>query len=82
MKDGTITYFRFLVLPFGLSSDIFTKLTRPLIHVAKWRREVNNCVMFLDDGFGSADTYLTTENIGTYIRGELLAAGFIPKADK
>ena len=38
-------------------------------------------MIFLDDGFDFG-TYLTTENKGTDAKGDLLAAGFIPKADK
>ena len=55
---GTSHYYKFLVLPFrlGVAPYIFSKLTRPLI--AKWRGggEGRKIIMFLDDGFGTADT--------------------------
>ena len=79
--DGVTKFYRFLVLPFGLSSApyIFTKLTRPLI--AKWRGEGKSVLMFLD-GFGTADNFIDTDRIAQEIKFDLLSAGFIPKADK
>ena len=49
---GNSCYYKFLVLPFGLSSacSIFTKVTRPL--VAKWLGEQKFVSMYLDDEFG------------------------------
>ena len=50
-------FYKFLVLPFGITSApyIFVKVTRPLI--AKWRGEGKKVLMFLDDGFGCADDF-------------------------
>ena len=80
--DGVAKFYRFLVLLFGLSSVpyIFTKLTRLLI--AKWRGDGKSVLMFLDDGFGTADNFIDTEWIAQEIKFDLLSAGFIPKADK
>ena len=39
-------------------------------------------MMFLDNGFGSAGTYLTRGNVRTDVKGDLLATSFIPKDDK
>ena len=79
---GVVKFYRFLVLSFGLSSApyIFTKITRPLI--AKWRGEGKSVLMFLDDGFRTADNFIDTELIAQEIKFDLLCAGFIPKADK
>ena len=54
--EGQIVYFKFLVLPFGLSSAvyIFTKVVRPLIK--KWRSECKRVLMYLDDGFSCDST--------------------------
>ena len=52
-KFGSKTrYFKFLVLPFGLSSApyIFTKIMRVL--VKKWRSEGKEIILYLDDGLG------------------------------
>lgn len=45
-NSGKIVYYKFLVLPFSLSStcSVFTKVTRPV--VAKWRGEGKLVVMF------------------------------------
>lgn len=59
-KSGKVIFYKFLVLPFGLSTAcyVFTKLTRPLI--AKWRSEGKMVLMFLDDGFGCNRSYNST----------------------
>jgi len=51
---GNVVYYKFTVLPFGISSAcyLFTKLCRPLVN--KWRGEGKMVSMFLDDGFGVA----------------------------
>ena len=43
-------YYKFLVLPFGLTSApyVFTKVTRQLVKL--WRHDGLRIVMFLDDG--------------------------------
>lgn len=48
--DSKKVFFRFLVLPFGLSTapHCFTNLSMPLI--AKWRGEGLHILMYLDDG--------------------------------
>ena len=57
---GKRAFYKFLVLPFGLNSACyyFTKLTRPLHVVAKWRGEGKLVLMYLDDGFtGCAQSF-------------------------
>lgn len=75
-------YYKFLVLPFGLSSAcyIFSKITRPL--VAKWRGEGKLVLMYLDDGFGCAKTCSQALELGHHVKSDLLHSGFIPKAEK
>lgn len=81
-KDGIQLFYKFLVLPFGLSSAcyIFTKVTRPLI--SKWRAEGKSVLMFLDDGFGCAKTEENTKDLVVQIKNDLLLSGFIPNAKK
>lgn len=52
--DGSLRYFQFSVLPFGLSSApyLFTKLIKPI--VKKWRSEGKAVVVYLDDGLSAA----------------------------
>ena len=77
-----VTYYKFLVLPFGLgvAPYLYTKFTRPLI--AKWRGEGKKVIMFLDDGFGTSGTYQSTKSMSVEIKRDILDAGLIPKADK
>ena len=81
-KNGVKMYYKFLVLPFGLSSAcyIFTKVTRPLI--SKWRSEGQAVLMYLDDGFGCDKTITSTTELGIKIKNDLLLSGFIPNAKK
>lgn len=81
-KDGSIVFYKFLVLPFGISSAcyLFTKLTKPL--VKKWRREGKMVTMFLDDGYGCGDSYDNGMRLSQDIKGDLLLSGFIPNATK
>jgi len=80
--SGILVYYKFLVLPFGLSSAcyIYTKLMRPL--TAKWRGEGKKIIMFLDDGFGTAETYDKTVIMSREIKSDLLLSGLVPKVDK
>ena len=53
-QGGLPKYFKFKVLPFGLSSACyaFTKLLRPLIRY--WRAQGLRAVLYLDDGIVAA----------------------------
>ncbi|VDI18252.1 Hypothetical predicted protein [Mytilus galloprovincialis] len=75
-------YFKFLVLPFGLSSAcyIFTKVTRPLIK--KWRGEGKQILMYLDDGFGTHSDINSCTDIAAQVKQDLIDSGFVPKVEK
>ena len=74
-EDGTIRYFQFNVLPFGLGSACyaFTKLMRPL--VKKWRGEGIRCVVYLDDGIAGDKTISKTNDNFQIIQKDLNCAG-------
>lgn len=78
-KKGENVYYKFLVLPFGLSTApyIFTKLTRPLI--AKWRGEGKMVSMFLDAGWGCEREFLSCSDVAYSIKKDLILSGFVPK---
>ena len=73
---GSVKYFRFKVLPFGLSSAcyIFTKVTRPL--VKKWRSEGKQVLMYLDDGLGRHSDFDKCSQIAMEIKHDIIASGF------
>lgn len=79
---GKTRYFKFLVLPFGLSSAcyIFTKLTRPL--VKKWRGEGKQIVMYLDDGLGVNSNETLCNDMAIQVKADLIQSGFVPKVEK
>lgn len=81
-KCGVVCYYKFKVLAFGLgvAPYFYTKLTRPLI--AKWRGEGKKVIMFLDDGFGTDDSYEQTVQLASDVKRDLLNSGLIPKSDK
>lgn len=81
-ENGNTVYYKFLVLPFGLSSAcyIFSKICRPLVN--KWRGEGKLVSMFLDDGFACAQEFEKTKNLGQEIKSDLLKSGFVPNATK
>ena len=80
--NGVKKYFKFLVLPFGLSTAcyIFTKLTRPLIK--KWRREGKQIIMYLDDGLGVHDDKELCTQMSIQVKKDIISSGFVPKAEK
>ena len=82
ITDGQIKYYKFLVLPFGLSTAcyIFTKVTRPL--VKKWRSEGKHIVMYLDDGLGIEQDYDLCQKFAYDVKLDLINSGFVPKAEK
>lgn len=79
---GKRIFYKFLVLPFGIRSApfLFTKLTRPLI--GKWRSEGLHILMYLDDGLGCHTVEKVSLNQAIQVKADLLASGFVPKADK
>ena len=75
--DGTVRYFRFAALPFGLkpAPGVFTKVLRPL--VAHWRRKGLRILMFLDDGTGAASSLVAARQMVDIVRADLTCAGWL-----
>ena len=73
--EGKRRFFKFLVLPFGLSSAcfIFTKLMRQL--VKKWRSEGKKCAMYIDDGICAGPSLAETTKISKSVTQDLHDAG-------
>lgn len=81
-SNGSVRYFQFCVLPFGLSSApyLFTKLLKPL--VKKWRSEGFTIVVYLDDGLGAARSYILAKAVSLQMHADLLKFGFLPNESK
>ncbi|XP_014680270.1 PREDICTED: uncharacterized protein LOC106820250, partial [Priapulus caudatus] len=79
---GRLIMYKFLVLPFGISTVpyVYTKVVRPL--VAKWRGEGKRMLMFLDDGFGCDRDFRSTQLMSNEIKQDLLKSGFVPNVQK
>ena len=79
---GITRFFKFVVLPFGLSTAglIFSKVLRELL--AFWRCQRIQAACFLDDGLQTNTTYKTTAQHALIIKGSLIAAGWVPHREK
>ena len=80
--DNVTLFYKFTVLPFGITSApfIFTKTTKPL--VKKWRSQGKSVLMYLDDGLIVGETFSDTEQISLEIKNDLINSGFVPKVEK
>lgn len=75
-------YFKFTVLPFGLSTapHIFTKLLKPLLK--HWRHQGVCLALYLDDGWGINKDKNSCKNDSNKVRTDLDKAGFIANHEK
>lgn len=73
--ERTRSFFKFTVLPFGLSVApwLFTKIFRPL--VKKWRKQGISMVLYLDDGLVFADSREKCELFTKTVLSDLHSAG-------
>ena len=80
--NGVRKYFKFVVLPFGLSTGlyIFTKVMRPL--VKHWRSQALRIVVYLDDSLGVCSTKNTCLQQSLLVHSDLISSGFVPNEDK
>ena len=76
--SGVTKYFKFTVLPFGLSVGpyIFSKVMRPL--VKHWRSKALTIVVYLDDGISAARSFSRCEEQSLLVRSDLVKSGFVP----
>ena len=74
-SDGSVKYFEFLVLPFGLSSACyaFTKLMKPLLK--KWRGAGIRSALYLDDGIFWGKSFEYVKTVSNQIVKDLCSAG-------
>ena len=80
--NGQMGYFKFTVLPFGLSSacNIFTKVMRPL--VKHWRASGIKVVLYLDDGITTSKFSSNLASQANQMKSDLNRAGFIINDEK
>ena len=74
--EGVTKYFKFTVLPFGLSLGpyIFSKVMRPLVRY--WRSKALSIVVYLDDGISAAQSFSKCEEHSLLVRSDLFKSGF------
>jgi len=77
LDNGVLSYFIFLVLPFGLTSApfFFTKVMRSL--VKHWRQHCVKIGCFLDDGLGISSTKDIAFEDSKFVQNSLIASGFV-----
>ena len=78
---GSLKYFQFCVLPYGLSSApfIFTKVFKPLLK--SWRGTGIPITIFLDDGLGGGNDPVAARINSLVVHSDLLKSGFVPNED-
>ena len=81
-KDGLIHFYKFNVLPFGLSTGryIFTKVMRPLVRY--WRLQAFRIAVYLDDGLGVCPTFDDCCSQAIAVKSNLFRAGFVANTQK
>ena len=81
-EDGVIRFYKFTVLPFGISTGpyIFTKVLRPLIRY--WRLQAIRIVLYLDDGLGVCPTFPDCYSQSMAVKSDLSQAGFVADSVK
>ena len=69
--------YRFVVLPFGLSSApyVFTKMMRPLVRL--WRSKGLKVVVYLDDGICALKNELEAREASSWVKETLAKAGWV-----
>ena len=80
--NGVRKYFKFVILPFGLSAGpyIFTKVMRPL--VKHWRSQALRIVVYLYDGLSVCGTKDNCLRHSLLVHSDLISSGFVPNKDK
>ena len=75
--NGVRKFYKFRVLPFGLSTAcyVFTKLLRPL--VKRWRSFGYRVILYIDDGIGIASSHTECVTIRNAILSDLEKAGLV-----
>ena len=75
-------YYKFTVLPFGLSTApyIFTKMLKPL--QKHWRYQGICLALFLDDGWGNGRDIATCKSDSDIVKADLANAGLIANQEK
>ena len=69
--------YRFVVLPFGLSSApyVFTKMMRPLVRL--WRSKGLKAVVYLDDGICALQNEIEARTASNWVKDTLMKAGWV-----
>ena len=78
-KDWFTHFYKFTVLPFGLSTGpyVFTKVMRPLMRY--WRLQAFRIAVYLDDGLGVCPSLADCCSHSLGVRSDLFRAGFVAK---
>ena len=81
-KDGFTHFYKFTVLPFGLSTGpyIFTKVMRPLVRY--WRLQAFRIAVYLDDGLGVCPSFADCCSQSLAVKSDLFRAGFVANTQK
>ena len=82
MVDGSPKFFKFTVLPFGLSVGpfIFTKIQKAL--TKHWRKQGIRIFTYLDDGAGADSSFRDAQWVSSVVRQDVRRSGFVANDEK
>ena len=75
--DGHSSFYKFTVLPFGLSTGpyLFTKVQRTL--TKHWRSQGIRIFTYLDDGAGADSSFQEAQEVSDLVRRDVKLSGFV-----
>ena len=82
MVNGSLKYFKFTVLPFGLSVGpfVFTKIQKAL--TKHWRSKGIRIFTYLDDGAGADSDFYEAQRVSDLVRHDVQRSGFVANDEK
>ena len=79
---ASLKYFKFTVLPFGLSVGpyIISQVMRPLVKY--WHSKAIRIVVYLDDGISATTKFSKCQGNSLLVRSDLFKSAFVANKDK
>lgn len=79
---GKMRYFKYTVLPFGLSTGpyVFTRIQKTLVKY--WRSKGYRIFTYLDDGAGAEQDYRSAHVMAERVKMDIQSSGFVINKDK
>ena len=82
MVNGSLQYFKFTVLPFGLSVGPFVFMEIQKALTKHWRSQGIRIFTYLDDGAGADSDFYEGQRVSNLVRKEVQHSGFVTNEEK